>query len=141
MNEYENNNDNTMIIVQENNESNNALNKIKKSTKMFWNKNKNIIIFVGGCCIVIAGTVLTIDNVKQRKLAKELSEKVFNQKNKINYLYKQNSIKDKRIKSLEKMCIDKDNFFKRFISDGTRRGDSECARQLAYRKQYLKKIS
>lgn len=139
MNECEN--DNTIIILQENNESTNTINKIKKSAKMFWNKNKNKIIFVGGCCIVVAGTVLTIDNVKQRKLVKELSEKVINQKNKINYLYKQESIKDKRIKFLEKMCIEKDNFFKRFISDGTRRGDSECARQLAYRKQYLKDIS
>lgn len=139
MNECEN--DNTIIILQENNESTNTINKIKKSAKMFWNKNKNKIIFVGGCFIVVAGTVLTIDNVKQRKLVKELSEKVINQKNKINYLYKQESIKDKRIKFLEKMCIEKDNFFKRFISDGTRRGDSECARQLAYRKQYLKDIS
>lgn len=137
MNEYEN--DNTMIIVQENNESNNTLNKIKKSAKMFWHKNN--FIFMGRCCILIVGTVLTINIVKQRKYVKELSQKVFNQKNKINYLYKQNSMKDKRIKYLEKMCVDKDNFFKRFISDGTRRGDSECAKQLAYRKHYLSKIS
>lgn len=138
---YENANTSDVIISSEEKNTNNKLTQIKNFTKAFWNNNKNKILFVGGCGLVIAGTALAIDNVHQREYVKSLSEKVFNQKNKIKYLYKQNNIKNKRIETLKNMCIKKDNFFKKFISDGTRRGDPECARQLAYRKQYIKEIS
>ena len=122
----------------------NTINKIKGSTKIFWNKNKDKIIFLGRCCIIVAGTILIFDDVNQRKYAKELPslkkdniellKELRNQKNENNYLRMQNI-------AVTKMNENKDNFFKRFISEGTRRGDSECARQLAYRKQYLKEIS
>ena len=48
--------------------------------------------------------------------------------------------KTKRIETLENLCLKKDNFFKKFISDGTKRGDSECARQLASRKKLFLEI-
>ena len=45
--------------------------------------------------------------------------------------------KDRRIKQLESLCNEKDEFFLSAISDGLRHGSSEAARHMADRKKYL----
>jgi len=144
MNEYENiegincpkkeNEKKEIIVVKENS-------KIINFFVEFWRDNKKKLLVIGGIGVTVVGTALAIDNVNQRQYIKALTEKVLNQKNKMKYLYKQNNIKNKRIEVLENMCMQKDKFFKKFISEGTRRGNSECARQLAYRRVYINENS
>lgn len=43
----------------------------------------------------------------------------------------------REIKRLESLCDEKDEYFKRVISDGLRHGSSEAARHMADRKKYL----
>lgn len=43
----------------------------------------------------------------------------------------------KRVKQLEDLCEEKDEFFLGAISDGMRHGSSTAARHMAERKQYL----
>ncbi len=111
--------------------------EFKDKSVIFLRKHKNKILLISGIGVSIVVTALTADNIAQRKNNKILSNIIVKQKNKIKYLYKLNNSKTKRIETLENLCLKKDNFFKKFISDGTKRGDSECARQLAYRKQYI----
>ena len=56
----------------------------------------------------------------------------------ISHLQKEVARKDNRIKQLEDLCAEKDEYFLSAISDGMRHGSSDAARQMAYRKQYLK---
>ena len=116
---------NDNIPLKENN-TNNTITKIKNYYTKFWKNNKEKILVIGGIVVTAIGTALVIDHINQRKFAKIIL-----------YLHNQNKIKDKRIEILENMCLEKEKFFKKFISDGTRRGDPECARQLAYRRQYF----
>lgn len=108
------------------NNEKNKLETLKCSTKEFWNNHKDRIIFWGKCCAVAAVSLLIIDDINQRSINKNLSNKIH--------------IQNKRIENLKNICTEKDNFFKKFISAGTRRGDSECARQLRYRRQYLSNV-
>lgn len=133
-----------LINTAELNQTNDSKNKFdckitefKDKSVVFLRKNKNKILLISGIGVSILVTALTADNIAQRKNNKILSNIIVKQKNKIKYLYKLNNSKTKRIETLENLCLKKDNFFKKFISDGTKRGDSECARQLAYRKQYI----
>ena len=48
------------------------------------------------------------------------------------------ALKEKRIRQLEKLCAEKDQFFLGAISDGLRHGSSEAARHMADRKKFLK---
>jgi flavodoxin len=116
----------------------NKLEEFKDSVKEFLNNNKEKIILISGCCLVAVGSGLVIDDIKQRNCVKCLTTKNFEQRKQIKQLNFQNLMMSKKIEDLENMCLKKDNFFKKFISDGTKRGDPECARQLCYRKQYLK---
>lgn len=111
--------------------------EFKDKSVIFLRKHKNKILLISGIGVSILVTALTADNIAQRKNNQILSNIIVKQKNKIKYLYKLNNRKTKRIETLENLCLKKDNFFKKFISDGTKRGDSECARQLAYRKQFI----
>lgn len=120
-----------------NNTSDSKISEIKDKSVKFLKKHKNKILFISGIGISILVTALTVDNITQRKNVEVLSDTIVKQKSKIKYLYKLNNSKNKRIETLENLCLKKDNFFKKFISDGTKRGDSECARQLAYRKQFV----
>lgn len=133
-----------LINTAELNQSNDSKNtfdckitEIKDKSVVFLRKHKNKILLISGIGVSILVTALTADNIAQRKNNKILSNIIVKQKNKIKYLYKLNNSKTKRIETLENLCLKKDNFFKKFISDGTKRGDSECARQLAYRKQFI----
>lgn len=45
--------------------------------------------------------------------------------------------KDQRIKQLESLCAEKDEYFLGAISDGLRHGSSDAARHMADRKKYL----
>ena len=56
----------------------------------------------------------------------------------ISHLEKVVERKDERIKQLEDLCAEKDEYYLSAISDGMRHGSSDAARQMAYRKQYLK---
>lgn len=120
-----------------NNTSDSKIAEIKDKSVKFLKKHKNKILFVSGIGISILVTTLTVDNIKQRKNLEVLSDTIVKQKSKIKCLYELNNSKNKWIETLENLCLKKDDFFKKFISDGTKRGDSECARQLAYRKQVV----
>lgn len=125
----------------ENNDKNESkITKMKYWTINFLKKNKSKIFIASEIGLSVIVVALVVDDINQRNNVKKLTEKIFTQKSKIKYLYEQNSTKTRRIETLENFCMKKDNFFKKFISDGTKRGDSECARQLAYRKQYIKGI-
>lgn len=125
----------------ENNDKNESkITKMKYWTINFLKKNKSKIFIASEIGLSVIVVALVVDDINQRNNVKKLTEKIFTQKSKIKYLYEQNSTKTRRIETLENFCMKKDNFFNKFISDGTKRGDSECARQLAYRKQYIKGI-
>lgn len=125
---------------ENNNKNESKITKMKYWTINFLKKNKSKIFIASEIGLSVIVVALVVDDINQRNNVKKLTEKIFTQKSKIKYLYEQNSTKTRRIETLENFCMKKDNFFKKFISDGTKRGDSECARQLAYRKQYIKGI-
>ncbi len=91
--------------------------KSSKSIKIFLEKNKKKIVIIGVTCTALAiGWFLKgkIDS----KIIQELNEEIL--------------LKDSKINTLGKACKEKDAFMKRFFSNGTRDGYSECARQLSY---------
>lgn len=59
------------------------------------------------------------------------------EKQQIQLLQKQLLAANKRNRQLEKLCAEKDSFFKEMISDGLRHGSSRAAKHMADRKKYL----
>ena len=59
-------------------------------------------------------------------------------KDRISYLEKEVKRKDKKIKQLERRCLEKDSHFKRLMSDGLKHGSPLAASYMADRKKYLK---
>lgn len=58
-------------------------------------------------------------------------------KQKISNLEREIEKKDRRIRQLEFLCAEKDEYFLGTISDGLRHGSSEAVRHMADRKKYL----
>ena len=58
-------------------------------------------------------------------------------KQKISSLEREIEKKDRRIRQLESLCAEKDEYFLGAISDGLRHGSPEAARRMADRKKYL----
>lgn len=58
-------------------------------------------------------------------------------KQKISSLEREIEKKDRRIRQLESLCAEKDEYFLGAISDGPRHGSPEAARHMADRKKYL----
>lgn len=58
-------------------------------------------------------------------------------KQRISNLEREIEKKDRRIRQLESLCAEKDEYFLGAISDGLRHGSSEAARHMADRKKYL----
>ena len=96
--------------------------------KEFLHNNKREII-IGGFLLGALG-VLGLDDNQQRKDKEVLTYENEALRNIVNT---QNS----KIGELEKKYLEKDSIFSRCIACGTRSGDSECARQMNYRRQYL----
>ena len=89
--------------------------------KDFIEKHKEKIVIIGsGCALVVTTCLLKgmIDDKKYSKIIRKLNEEVIIEKN-------------RRIAAI-RACEEKDTFAKRFFSQGTRDGYSECARQLSY---------
>ena len=106
-----------------------SISNLKCKTKEFLNKNKEKIKTGAKCimgCTVLLGTgALIIDNRNKRKIIDNMKEMIVAQ--------------SQQIENLKGLCCEKDNFFKRFISELFRQGNSEGARQMAYRKYWLEK--
>lgn len=62
---------------------------------------------------------------------------LFSNKKRISDLENENRKKDKRIRELEDLCDEKDEYFKEMISDGMRHGSSLAAKHMSDRKKYL----
>lgn len=62
---------------------------------------------------------------------------LFGNKKRISDLENENRKKDKRIRELEDLCDEKDEYFKEMISDGMRHGSSLAAKHMSDRKKYL----
>ena len=60
------------------------------------------------------------------------------EKKQIQILQKQLLAANKRNRQLEKLCAEKDSFFKEMIADGLRHKSSLAAKHMADRKKYLK---
>lgn len=58
-------------------------------------------------------------------------------KQKISTLEREIEKKDRRIRQLESLCAEKDEYFLGAISDGLRHGSPEATRHMADRKKYL----
>lgn len=56
----------------------------------------------------------------------------------ISHMEREIEQKNWRIKQLESLCAEKDEYFLGAISDGLRHGSSEAARHMADRKRYLR---
>ena len=83
-----------------------------------------------GVLLCGVATWLVVDDIKNRKALKMSNS--------------QNDVKDEiiaklvdRTVELEDLCEKKDAFAKSYFSQGLRNGDSEAARQMAYRKDWL----
>jgi hypothetical protein len=58
-------------------------------------------------------------------------------KQKIRFLESELRTSKKRIRQLERLCEEKDSFFKESIADGLRHGSSLAAKHMSDRKKYL----
>ena len=62
----------------------------------------------------------------------------FGSNKQIKYLKTENKAQKARIKQLEKLCDEKDSFFKELMSDAMRHGSSLGSKHMSDRKKYLK---
>ena len=87
-----------------------------KSIKLFFEKHKKKITIIGVTCTAFAIGWMIKGNIDS-KIIQEMSEEIL--------------FKNSKIDTLENACKEKDAFMRRFFSNGTRDGYSECARQLS----------
>jgi hypothetical protein len=98
--------------------------KNSEISKSSFEKHKKKVLVIGGCCVTFAMGWMIKGSIDSKKFC-ELSEEII-QKDRIIIR------KDRIINILQKACKNKDSFMRRFFSQGTRDGYSECARQLSY---------
>ena len=102
---------------------------LKCKTKEFFNKNKKKIRICAKLTFAItAGTII----VSQKNMLEQTRQKLVEKKKIID-------IMAKKIANQEECMSEKDKYYKKFISMLLRQGNSEGAREMAYRRYYLAK--
>lgn len=92
----------------------------RREIKTFYNNHKEEI-YIGTTAILIGGLMyLGVKNHQQGNLIKSLNAA--------------GVAKDNRINDLINLCLEKDEYYKKMMSEAFRHGSSEGARQMAYRR-------
>lgn len=97
------------------------ISNLKNKTKEFCKKNKGKVRTGLEVALGVTAVVVLINSRNKSKIINDLEKKIVLER-----------------QAHRKICNEKDKFFAGFISKLLREGNSEGARQMAYRRQWLK---